>query len=174
MDAVHDGSAELREIGRPRPDGAGAAFAFAVIAAGARIGCGDKHEGRGVDNLRLEAGDGDLSVLQRPSEGFQRGFRSLAELVGKEDASRRQAHFPGHDVLSAAPAQDGRLGGRDVRGAERPPSHEPQMARCLAGDRPDFTGDGRFLPCHRRQDTRHGLRHGALTGAGCTNENQIV
>ena len=174
VDAVHDRPAELREIGRPRPDGAGTAFTFSIIAAGAGVGGGDEHEGSGVDDLRLEAGDGDFSVLQWPAEGLQRGFRGLAEFVGEEYAARCQTDLPGHDVLPAAPAQDGRLGGRYVRSTEGSPPHEPQMARCFARDRPNLGGDRRFLPRHRRQDARHGLCHGTFAGARCTNENSVL
>ena len=71
VDTVHDGPAQLRQVGGPLADGAGTAVAFSVVAAGAGVGGGDEHEGGGIDDLRLEAGDGDLAVLQRPTEGFQ-------------------------------------------------------------------------------------------------------
>ncbi len=84
VDAIRDGTTELREVSGTLAHRTRAALALAVITAGTGVGGGDEHEGGGIDDLRLEAGDGDLAVLQRPPEGFQRGFRGLAELVGKQ------------------------------------------------------------------------------------------
>ena len=61
-----------------------------------------------------------------------------------------------------------------MRGSERPPPHEAQMSRCLTRYRPDFGGNGRFLPSHRREDARYGLCHRAFPRARGTDENQVV
>ena len=61
-----------------------------------------------------------------------------------------------------------------MRGAERPPPHEPELPRRFARDRPDFGGDRRFFPGHRRQNARHRLCHGTFPRTRTADENQVV
>ena len=159
IDPVHDRAGEFRQVQGALGNRTGAAVAFPVVSAGAGIGGRDEHEGSGIDDLGLQAGNRDFPVLQRPPEGLQRGFRRLAELVGKEHAARGEGDLPGEDVLAAAAAEDGGLGGGNVRGAEGASPQEAELSAAPSRDRIDLRSDQRFRPRHGWQDTGDGLGH---------------
>ena len=81
IDPVHNGPGQLREVALPLGGGAGAAVPLAVVAAGAGVGRRHEHEGGGELHLRLEAGNADAPVLDRPPEGLDDRFGHLPDFV---------------------------------------------------------------------------------------------
>ena len=174
VDAVEDRARQLGQVVLSLDGRAGAAVALAVVAAGAGIGGGDEHERGGELDLRLEAGDADGAVFDRPPEGLDDRFGHLPDFVEKEDAAVRERHLAREDGLSAAPAHDGRERRGIVRGAEGAPADQPVLRAALAGHRIDFARDERLFHRHRRQDARQGLGERALAGPRGTDHDDVV
>ena len=174
VDAVEDGPGQLGEVVLPLDGRAGAAVAFAVVAAGAGVGGGDEHERSGKFDLRLEAGDADGAVFDRPPEGLDDRFGHLPDFVEKEDAAVCERHLAREDGLPAAPADDGRERGGIVRRAEGPAPDQPVLRAALAGHRIDLARDERLLHRHRRQDAGQGLGERALAGPRGADHDDVV
>ncbi len=87
VDAIEQWS---REFGEIPPDGkrrAGAsAQPIAVVAARTRVEACDQHEVGGVGHRARRARHGDIAILERLAQHFQRRSRKLGQLVQEEDA----------------------------------------------------------------------------------------
>ena len=125
--AVEQRTANLVHITLYLPRGAHAGVGgVAIIAAGAGVHRGDKHETARKLGGVLGAGDGDLAVLKGLAQHFEGGFVELRQLIGEEHAVVGQGYLSGLGIGTAT--HEGHLGDSVVRAAEgtlRDETHVP-------------------------------------------------
>src|SRR5439155_3931211 len=91
-------------------------------ATPARVRGGDQLEARREMPGPASARDGDASVLERLTQGFQHVLGKLRKLVQEQHAEMRERHLPG--MGRAAPSDEPRRRHRVMRRTEGPRRHQ--------------------------------------------------
>ena len=143
-----------------------------AAAAGARVHRGDEHELRGKSHRAGGAGNRHRAVLQRLAQDLQRAAAKFGQLVEKENAVMREAHFAGARIRRAA--DQARVGNRVVRRAEGPARDHRLFGREQAGDAVDLRRLERLVERQRRADAGNAFRQHRFAAAGRPDHQHVV
>ncbi len=173
IDAVEERAADALAVfldeGR-----ATAAFAFgiAIIAAGAGVHSGDKHEAGGEGHAADGAGDGDFAVFEGLAHDFEGAAAELGEFVEEEDAIVGHADFAGARVGTAAEESgvaDGVVGGAEGAGGDEGGGFAEE-----AGGAVDFGGFDGFFFAHAGHEGDDAFGDHGFAGAGWADHEEVV
>lgn len=116
---VEEGPAYLLLVARYGGVGAGAfLYRVAVVAARARVHCGDEHEVRREREGATGASNCDDPVLQRLTQRFEGLAAEFGQFIEEEHTSVGQRYLPG--PRNAAPTYQAGVRDSVVRGTEGP------------------------------------------------------